>query len=125
MVATDNQRAVAEQALASLGHPDVHVRTFNKAQGLEFAVSVLWHPLSGIEEASEFTLDLGRLCVGVSRHRQAAILVGQSGLRAHLEDPPLSPEAPWPGERDRFLAGWLAHSQVLGHLDTIGATVTA
>lgn len=125
IVATDAQRGVAEQALATAGYGAVDVRTYNRAQGLEFAVSVLWHPLSGAEEVNDFSLDLGRLCVGVSRHRQACVLVGQRGLRSLLEDPPLSPEAPWPGERDRFLAGWLAHAHLVEELDRIGATVAA
>jgi hypothetical protein len=42
-----------------------------------------------------------------------------------LADPPISPEAPWPGRRDRFLAGCRAHSGLLGHIDDLDATVTA
>jgi hypothetical protein len=125
MVATGTQKGVTEAALAATGRAAVPVRTFNTAQGLEFPVSVLWHPLSGVEELDGFSADLGRLCVGISRHRHACVLVGQRGLRHHLADPPISTEAPWPGQRDRFLAGWLAHSGVVYHIDRIGGTVAA
>jgi hypothetical protein len=125
MVATSTQKGVTEAALAATGRAGVPVRTFNTAQGLEFSVSVLWHPLSGVEELDGFAADLGRLCVGISRHRHACVLVGQRGLRHHLTDPPISAEAPWPGQRDRFLAGWLAHAGVLDELDRIGASVAA
>jgi hypothetical protein len=124
-VSTDPQRAVVDQALADAGVSDVEVRTYNRHQGLEYAVSVLWHPLSGVPDVDPFYVDLGRLCVGVSRHRHAAICVGRSGLRRLLEDPPVSPEAPWPGRRDRFLAGWLAHAELLAHFDREGVTVRA
>lgn len=125
MVATGTQKGVTEAALVAAGWGGVPVRTFNAAQGLEFAVSVLWHPLSGVEELDAFAADVGRLCVGISRHRHACVLVGQRGLRHHLADPPISPEAPWPGQRDRFLAGWLAHAGVVAHLDRLGATIAA
>ncbi len=88
---------------------------------------MLWHPLSGIEEASEFNLDLGRLCVGLSRHRRAAVIVGRAGLRSHLEDPPISPEAPWPGERDPIpggLARALAALRAPGRLGRNGRRLT-
>src|SRR5437879_13800008 len=124
-VSTDVQRAVVEQALADLNVTGVSVRTYNRHQGLEYAVTVLWHPLSSIPEFNPFYGDLGRLCVGMSRHRHAAIVVGRRGLRRLLDDPPLSPEAPWPGQRDRFLAGWLAHAELLTYLDRNGATVPA
>ena len=102
-VSTDVQRAVVEQALADLNVTGVSVRTYNRHQGLEYAVTVLWHPLSSIPEFNPFYGDLGRLCVGMSRHHHAAIVVGRRGLRRLLDDPPLSPEAPWPGQRDAFL----------------------
>jgi hypothetical protein len=123
-VSTDTQRGAVETALSISGLAGVNVRTYNKHQGLEYAVSLLWHPVSGIDEVNGFYLDRGRLCVGVSRHRHAAIVVGRSGLRRILDDPPISEEAPWPGRPDRLLAGWAAHASLLEHLDGSGATVT-
>ena len=125
MVSTDVQRRVSLQKLSAAGFGDVQVLTYNQSQGLEFSVSVQWHPLSGVADADGFSLDLGRLCVGLSRHRHACIVVGQGGLRSVLDNPPLSPEAPWPGERDRFLAGWLAHVRLMERLDDVGASVIA
>jgi hypothetical protein len=122
-VSTDAQRSIVDQALSDAGVTGVEVRTYNRHQGLEYAVTVLWHPLSGVPDVDPFYMDLGRLCVGVTRHRHAAICVGRAGLRRLLEDPPVSPEAPWPGRRDRFLAGWLAHAELISHFDRIRATV--
>ena len=124
-VASSVQEGMAVQALAEAGLPDVPVRTYNRHQGLEYAVTVAWHPLSGVAAADPFNFDLGRMCVGVSRHRHGCVLVGRSGLRRLVEDPPLSAEAPWPGRRDRFLAGWRAHVDVLDHLDSLDAVIAA
>ncbi|MGY1838110.1 MULTISPECIES: AAA family ATPase [unclassified Modestobacter] len=125
MVSTEVQQRVTAQTLSAAGFGDVKVRTYNGSQGLEFPISLQWHPLSGVEDTDGFSLDLGRLCVGLSRHRQACIIVGRGGLRRVLDNPPLSPEAPWPGERDRFLAGWLAHVGLMERLDDVGASVIA
>jgi hypothetical protein len=57
----------------------VIVQTANKLQGLQFEVVVAWHPLSGLPEADGFHLDLGRLCVLLTRHRQACIVVARPG----------------------------------------------
>jgi hypothetical protein len=124
-VSTDIQATVIAQALARLGHRGVDVRTYNRHQGSEHALTILWHPLSGVCDLDAFNLDLGRLCVGVSRHRHACVIVGRSAIRRLLADPPISPEAPWPGRRDRFLAGWIAHAELLHHLDRTGATTPA
>jgi hypothetical protein len=124
-VSTDAQLGLAQHALKAAGIRGAEVRTYNRHQGLEYALSILWHPLSGIAEVDGFYVDVGRLCVGVSRHRHGAIVVGRSGLRRLLADPPISPEAPWPGQRDRLLQGWLAHAALLDHLDAIHATIAA
>jgi hypothetical protein len=124
-VSTDVQATVVTQALARLGHAGVDVRTYNRHQGSEHATTVLWHPLSGVCDLDAFYLDLGRLCVGVSRHRHACVVVGRTAIRRLLADPPMSPEAPWPGRRDRFLAGWVAHAALLDHLDRTGPTIAA
>jgi hypothetical protein len=124
-VSTDAQLGLVDASLAAAGITNIEVRTYNRHQGLEYAVSVLWHPLSGVAEADGFYLDLGRLCVGVTRHRHAVVVVGRSGIRRLLADPPLSPEAPWPGRRDGLLGGWLAHAALLEHLDAVGATIAA
>lgn len=124
-VSTNAQRTLVEAALRTARVRGARVATYNGHQGLEYALCVLWHPASGLGEADAFYLDMGRLCVGVSRHRHAAVVVGRHGLRRIFADPPLSPEAPWPGRADRLLGGWRAHAALLDHIDSTGGTIVA
>lgn len=61
-------QAAAIRALLS-DHPDVLVGTANSLQGLERAAVVVLHPLAGYRTAEPFSLDPGRACVMLSRHR--------------------------------------------------------
>ncbi|MGC5225195.1 AAA family ATPase [Micromonospora sp. DT81.3] len=61
------QAALAAAGLADL--PDVFVGTINQAQGLQREAVVAIHPLLGHDVEERFALDLGRLCVALSRHR--------------------------------------------------------
>lgn len=61
------QAALAAAALADL--PDIFVGTINQAQGLQREAVVAIHPLLGHDTDESFALDLGRLCVALSRHR--------------------------------------------------------
>ncbi len=61
------QSALAAASLADL--PDVFVGTINQAQGLQREAVVAIHPLLGHDVTERFALDLGRLCVALSRHR--------------------------------------------------------
>ena len=61
------QAALAAAGLADL--PDVFVGTINQAQGLQREAVVAIHPLLGHDVEESFALDLGRLCVALSRHR--------------------------------------------------------
>ncbi len=60
----------------------VRVDTPERWQGLERAVMVAAHPLSGMTDPSAFDLGTGRLCVMTSRHRVALVLVS----RDHVGD---------------------------------------
>ena len=61
----DHVRTGLRDARTRTGVPvdDVVVDTANVLQGREFEIVVVWHPLSGRRDASEFHLDAGRLCV--------------------------------------------------------------
>jgi hypothetical protein len=72
------------RGLTGLPVDEVVVDTANVLQGREFEIVVVWHPLSGRRDASEFHLDAGRLCVLLSRHRQACIVVSRGGIRDQL-----------------------------------------
>jgi superfamily I DNA and/or RNA helicase len=94
---------------------EVVVNTANKLQGREFEIVVVWHPLSGRRDATEFHLDAGRLCVLLSRHRQACIVVSRGGVRDQLASH--APTAPvWLGEAPH-MDGWHAHLSILEHLE--------
>lgn len=116
-----NQRAairveVGLQAkIAGVDASAVVVDTANRLQGREFDVVVVLHPLSGRAVASEFHLETGRLCVLLSRHRQACIVVGRAGiadvLDAHPGDSPI-----WIGAPIPVPDGWEANQIVIERL---------
>jgi hypothetical protein len=126
MVSTHDQEGVVHSALRSLGMTGVTVDTANALQGLEYAATVVWHPLSGVlDPLDAFRAARGRLCVMATRQRHATVIVGRAGIRHVLAEPPLSADAPPAGRPDPLLGGWLAHTRVLAHLDAIGAVVAA
>ncbi len=112
----DHVRTALQKVGLSTSQPVEHVvvDTANVLQGREFEIVVVWHPLSGRRDASEFHLDAGRLCVLLSRHRHACIVVSRSGIRQQL-DSHAPTEPVWLGEKPR-VDGWHAHLTVLDHL---------
>lgn len=120
-VAHRNQRAAVSVELdhqarsAGVDASAVVVDTANRLQGREFDVVVVLHPLSGRAQASEFHLETGRLCVLLSRHRQACIVVGRAGiadvLDTHPGDVPI-----WIGAPIPVPDGWEANQVVLERL---------
>ena len=115
-VSHNDQKDFLRSAFDMAGLGDVRVDTANKLQGLEFDFVVAWHPLAGLPEADGFHLDPGRLCVMLTRHRHACIVVGRAG------DPDLIDELPpisevWLGhDPDPVLDGWFAHRMVFEEL---------
>ena len=101
---------------AGIAPGTVVVDTANRVQGREFDIVVAWHPLSGRRDATAFHLDAGRLCVLLSRHRQACIVVSRAGLQdqlmAHAPTDPV-----WIAEQVPVVDGWEAHLSVLDHLN--------
>jgi len=91
------------------------VSTANKVQGREYEVVLVWHPLAGRRDATTFHLESGRMCVMLSRHRQACVVVGRSGAdRLLAEFPDADPI--FLDEPEKFPDGWEANSLVLDHL---------
>ncbi|HEV2635059.1 MAG TPA: AAA domain-containing protein [Actinocrinis sp.] len=94
---------------------DITVDTANRLQGREYDVTVVLHPLSGRRDATAFHLETGRLCVLLSRHRHACIVVARAGisdlLDAHPHTDPVYLNVPV-----RFPDGWEAHQTILEHL---------
>ncbi|MCC7363536.1 MAG: ATP-binding protein [Dehalococcoidia bacterium] len=113
----DHVRTALQNIGIRIGLPanEVVVDTANVLQGREFEIVVVWHPLSGRRDASQFHLDAGRLCVLLSRHRQACIVVSRGGIRDQLTA--YAPNEPiWLGETAPVMDGWHAHLTVLDHL---------
>jgi hypothetical protein len=123
-VAHNDQKDFVRLALARRGLGGVVVETANKLQGLEFEVVVVWHPLAGLPEPDEFHLDPGRLCVLLTRHRQACIVVGRAGAEEALEDglPPAT-RAYLGWDPDPVLDGWVVHRQVFQSLQPVKVCV--
>lgn len=117
-VSHNDQKDFLRVALGARGLDEVVVETANKLQGLEFEIVFVWHPLSGLPEADAFHLDPGRLCVLLTRHRQACIVVGRVGDRDLLagQVPPAT-EAYLGWDPDPVLDGWEVHQDVFSALE--------
>ncbi|HET9169752.1 MAG TPA: AAA domain-containing protein [Actinospica sp.] len=107
--------ALARPDRAARGLTDVTVDTANRLQGREYDVTIVLHPLSGRRDATAFHLETGRLCVLLSRHRHACIVVGRSGIADLLDAHPHA-EPVRLGVPVKFPDGWAAHQAVLAHL---------
>jgi len=112
------QRDMLRTALDEADLADVHVDTANRLQGLEFEVVVAWHPLAGLPDVDAFHLDPGRLCVMLTRHRHACIVVGRAGADRLLAEFPDS-DPIFLEEPEKFPDGWQANHVVLSHLHTV------
>lgn len=118
VVASHNdQTNLLRVALDDAGCDEVVVNTANKLQGLTYEVVVAWHPLAGLMEVDGFHLDPGRLCVMMTRHRQACIVVGRDDNRRLVEGIPPSSEAYVGCDAMPTLDGWYAHEQVFSLLE--------
>jgi hypothetical protein len=93
----------------------VTVDTANRLQGREYDVCIVLHPLSGRRDATAFHLETGRLCVLLSRHRHACIVVAREGIPELLDAHPHT-EPVHLGVPVKFPDGWEAHQAVLAHL---------
>lgn len=110
--------ALARGDRARRGLTEVTVDTANRLQGREYDVTIVLHPLSGRRDATAFHLETGRLCVLLSRHRHACIVVGREGIADLLDAHPHT-EPVRLGVPVKFPDGWAAHQAVLAHLGAV------
>ena len=117
VAAHNDQVHAVRYALSQIGvDPDsLVVSTANKVQGREYEVVLVWHPLAGRRDATAFHLEAGRMCVMLSRHRQACIVVGRAGADRLLDEFP-DADPIFLDEPEKFPDGWEANSLVLDHL---------
>jgi len=86
----------------------VRVDTPERWQGLERPVMIAVHPLSGVTYPTAFDLETGRLCVMVSRHQSALIMLARDHVGWTLADfVPSAEQAP--GRPDVVGRGHDAH----------------
>ncbi len=111
-----DQRSLLREALDAVDLQDVVVDTANKLQGRTFEVLVAWHPLAGLDGTDEFHVDHGRLCVMLTRHRHACIVVGRASDRELVQGiPPASPS--YAGyDANPAMDGWYVHEAVFAAL---------
>lgn len=105
-------------ALDRVGLREVVVGTANRLQGLEFDVTVVWHPLSGRAGVDEFYGEAGRMNVLCSRHRHACIVVGRAGVASMLEEAQPMLEPRLGADNDPAFDGWAAHVELTRRLDS-------
>ena len=123
VTAHNDQVHAVRYALSQTGiDPDtLVVSTANKVQGREYQVVLVWHPLAGRRDATAFHLESGRMCVMLSRHRQACVVVGRAGADRLLAEYP-DADPIFLDEPEKFPDGWEANSEVLDHLAAFRAT---
>lgn len=74
-------------------------------------------PALGVPEADAFHLDPGRLCVLLTRHRHACVVIGRAGDRDLLDARPPPPTEAYLGwDPDPVLDGWEVHRGVFDAL---------
>jgi hypothetical protein len=127
-IATAHRAQVAEidSCLRSVGlatGPDgAVVETPERWQGLERPVMLVQHPLAGLGQASSFDLERGRLCVMLSRHRYACLLVGRQGIDRTIDMHAHSGER-FAGMPDEEYLGWHAHHEIWTRLEVEGRLI--
>lgn len=116
-VSHNDQKDLLRVALDEAGLDRVVVNTANKLQGIEFDLVVCWHPLAGLPDADAFHLEPGRLCVLLTRHRHACIVVGRAGDRELIAGIPPATPAYLGSDHDPVLDGWGVHHAVFAALE--------
>jgi hypothetical protein len=112
------------QHLESLGvAPDAQVTTPEVWQGRQRPLMIVKHPLSGAASLSEFGLDPGRLCVLISRHQLACVLVARDGIREALQRHEHDSASRPSGSDNVSWRGWKANLALLDALEAAGRVV--
>lgn len=119
VVAHTDQKLLLRTMCEAAGLVGVIVNTANQLQGLEFDLTIVWHPLAGLSRPDEFHLEAGRLCVMCTRHRHACIVVARRSDREMLEGvAPAMPTYPGVHQLDAPF-GWDVHQRVFSALERV------
>lgn len=102
---------------AAMGDLDIFIETNNRFQGLERPIILAWHPASGESDPSAFHLEIGRLCVALSRHLVFCALFMRDGLRETIASCPPSGERILGRTDDGEYRGWSAQLELFDRLE--------
>lgn len=91
---------------------EVYVETANRFQGLQRRVIITLHPLSGKRRPDPFSVEPGRMCVALSRHRIQCIILGRGGIPDILDKYVPDDIRLLGQDNDLTYSGWQSH-QVL------------
>jgi hypothetical protein len=94
----------------------VRVDTAERCQGQEAELVIVWHPLSGRTDPTEFAKDGGRMCVMASRHRVGCVVLCRAGATDALRRSGASNERVLGVEVDPSYNGWRANLTLLDQL---------
>lgn len=111
-VSHNDQKDLLRAVFDDAGFGSITIDTANRLQGLTYEVVIAWHPLAGAAVTDAFHLDPGRLCVMLTRHRQACIVVGRDTDRDLLDGVPPATPGYLGWDPDPVLDGWDAHELV-------------
>lgn len=110
--ARNQQVAWVRSRLAGDAARIVTVDTVNRLQGLEYDVVLAVDPLAGHRRLGPFELEPGRLCVMLSRHRVACLLLTRPDVGHVLDRHVPSSDRALGHDPDREHRGWQAHAAV-------------
>jgi len=94
--------------------------TPNVIQGQENLITIVKHPLSSMQEADAFHLDPGRLCVMLSRHKLACIVLTRGDIGAILDAYEHDCGERLVGREDTTWRGYSAHRYIWNTLQAEG-----
>lgn len=121
---TSSHRVMNSALSAALGSSANRIRvdTPERWQGLERAVMIAVHPLSGVADPSAFDLETGRLCVMASRHQAGFIMLTRDHVGETLRNYVPSAEQA-PGRPDTVGRGHDAHLKFWSQLESTDSVV--
>jgi hypothetical protein len=102
---------------------DVLVETADRFQGLERPLMLVYHPLSGRTDGDQFHLDSGRMCVTLTRHRIACVIVTRAGIEELLLRYAPAGDRVLGSDEDREYEGWRAQLFIAQELRRRGRVV--
>lgn len=116
---TATRRALSARGIG----PELMVSTPEIWQGLQRPLMIARYPVLPGHRLSAFDLEPGRVCVQLSRHQLACIIVGRDGVGDALDAHQHDVSARASEAVDAEFIGWRAHRELWSRLDGAGRLV--